>query len=691
MFNETEFLSPLGEKALFFRRLDAREELGRLPEYRVELLRLSSEKPLEPDALLGLKATVRIEVGPETFRHVNGVVTLFEQGGTNGRFDIYKVELRPWLWQLTLGADCRIFQDMTAVEILDQVFIDYGSPAVDKRLNTTFRTRPYTVQYRESDFDFVSRLMEEEGIYYYFTHQRSEHTLVLCDSPSAHSPMTGGKLYWAPRQTDNQLREDVVKQWSRKTVLRSNKYTHTDFSPDTPTLDLTGNASRPTAHSAPHDLEVFDYPGGYEDLAKDASSAAKKKEAGRLAKIRVDAFEAGYQVATGTTPWRHMAAGVTFNLEDHAAAAGYLVTRVDYRMEFAGYEANPDAVSGGFSCRFDAVPKSIDFQPQPIAVRPKVYGPQTATVVGPSGDEIHTDKYGRVRLHFHWDRVGSRNEKSSCWVRVSHPSAGKNFGALSLPRIGDEVVVDFLEGNPDRPLVTGRVYNGDNLPPYELPKYANTSGVMTRATKGGAEASGNELLFFDTMGEELAWMKAEKDMTVSVRHDYRTWAANDHQLTVTGASDTFVGKTMNLTVQEKVGIKLMADHDLTIGGDSTEAIGGASSLQVEGDRHAAYKSGMKVSVGQAVDLDVGAGLKVTAAAAMHLKGLGVVIDGGTQLTIKAGGAFITLGPEGVSIQGTMVKINSGGSAGTASAASKANPPKAKEPAEAGKLKDPLGR
>ncbi|MGS0757211.1 type VI secretion system Vgr family protein, partial [Roseateles sp. GG27B] len=308
---------------------------------------------------------------------MNGVVTRFEQGGTTGRFDTYRIELRPWLWQLTLGADCRIFQDKTVVDILKAVFAEY-KPAgtVENKLTGNFRMRPYTVQYRESDFNFVSRLMEEEGIYYYFKHAQNQHTLVLCNSATGHAMLEGNDLHWAHTITGSQLREDVITQWSCAHSLGSLKYTHTDFAAEEPSANLTGTAERASKYPAPNELEVFDYPGAYDDLAMTEGKIGEKQtEADRLAKMQVDSFESGHVQATGISIYRHLAAGFTFNFADHADKGGYLISRVDYEMEFAGYEANQDVSSKGFTCRFEAVPKSIRYMPRPSVARPTIHGP----------------------------------------------------------------------------------------------------------------------------------------------------------------------------------------------------------------------------------------------------------------------------------------------------------------------------
>ncbi|HSI61225.1 MAG TPA: type VI secretion system tip protein TssI/VgrG [Ideonella sp.] len=689
--SEADFVSPLGEGALLFRRLQATEKLGRLPEYRVELLRPRKDPAIQPDRLLGKSAGVKLLMADDSLRHINGWVTRFEQGGTTGRFDIYRVELRPWLWFLTLGADCRIFQNKTAVEILDAVFADYSSHQLEKKLSGSFRARAFCVQYRESDFDFVSRLMEEEGIYYYFKHAEGQHTLVLTNGAQGHTAIPGAKLAWAAVQTDDQLREDIVTDWNRAQQMRSLKYTHTDYDAEAPTVDLASEAQRTAPYPQPGDLEVFDYPGGYDDLAQTGNTGGKKTEGGRLAQLRVDAFEAGHVVATGVTPFRASAAGLTFTFEDHANAGDYLFTSVAYEMESGAHEASgSDEAVSGFSCRFEAVPKAIAFQPQPVTPRPTIHGPQTATVVGPAGDEIHTDVHGRVKLQFRWDRIGRKNETSSCWVRVSHPWASKQFGMIALPRIGDEVVVEFLEGNPDRPLVTGRVYNGDNKPPYPLPAQATVSGIKTQSSKGGSLSTANELRMDDKKGSEYVWFQAEKNFHRWVKNDAFDTVKNDAWVDITKNLAHKIGENVTTAIGKKLTLKVGEDTQVKLGADFHIAVVGQLNLKVDDAVQLKAAQALKLAVGQGLDIDAGAAVKLTSGNALHLKAsAGVVIDGGTQLTIKAGGAFITLGSEGVTISGTMVKINSGGSAGSANAAAQASPAAPQDPAEPTANQDPM--
>lgn len=687
---EAVFLSTLPEGSLMFRRMLGREELGRMPEYRIELVRLSSLAPIEPKNLLGTKAGVQVLTGAGKYRHINGIVTRFEHGGVVGRYDVYRIELRPWLWHLTLGTDCRIFQDKSALQVIETIFSEYASAGpIEKKLKATSRPRPYIVQYRESDANFVSRLMEEEGLYYYFKHAKGQHTLVLCDNASAHAPIEGGKLVWAYKQQGNTLREDIVQQWSFAHALGSLKYTHTDLAADAPSTDLKADAMRSTPYSKPNDLEVFDYPGGYDDLSMTKSPGATKEEGKRLAQMQVDTFESQHTVAHGVTRSRYAAAGVTFAFEDHPDAGNYLMTQADFELEFTGYEANQEVASTSFTCRFQAVPKAIRYQPAPVARRPLIHGPQTATVVGKSGDEIMTDKFGRVKLQFRWDRVGTRNENSSCWVRVSQPWASKQFGMVALPRIGDEVVVEFLEGNPDRPLITGRVYNGDNMPPYTLPDQATVSGIKTQSSKGGGLTDANELRFEDKKGSEYLWLQAQKDMHSWVKNDSFASVLNNYWGDVTKNYSMKIGGTADIAIADVTKLKIDKDVSVKLGADLMMAVTGALGLEVTEAIAIKGSQAIAITSGQAMDLKIGQTLAMTATSSVSLKGLGIVIDGGTQVTIKAGPSTITLGPAGVTIDGPLVKINCGGGGGAATPAAPAAPPAPQEPAEPTKNKDPL--
>ena len=324
--------------------------------------------------------------------------------------------------------------------------------------------------------------------------------------------------------------------------------------------------------------------------------------------------------------------------------------------------------------------------------RPLVHGPQTAVVVGPAGDELHTDKFGRVKVQFHWDRLGKKDAKSSCFVRVSSPWASKQFGMIALPRIGDEVVVEFMEGNPDRPLITGRVYNGDNMPPYELPAQATVSGIKSRSSKSGAATNFNELRFDDNKGSEYVWFQAEKDHHHNVKNDAFATIGQHNQLDIKKNNTVNIGEAFAMTVGKNTSLKIGGDASTDITGDLNMAIAAALGLKTAAAIAVKGGAAIAVTAAAAIDVNAGADANLTAGAAMAIKAsAGITIDGGMKISIKAGAGWITLGPDGVSMGGPLVKINSGGSGSSAKAAKKASPTAPKAPAKVVAKKDPLAK
>lgn len=684
---EAWFQCTLGNDTLRFRSMQAREDLGRLPEYRIELVRSQRLDPVVPAKLLGTQATVKLLRSAGQYRYISGWITSVELGGAVGSYDTYQVVLQPWLWHLTLGADSRIFQDKNVRQILEAVFGDYRGVQVDmSKLSGTSRTRPYCVQYRESDFDFVSRLMEEEGIWYYFTHTETQHTMVLANSASGHVALPEGTLAWAYEQTDH-VREDVITGWRQTQQVRSLKFTHDDYDHETPTTRLEKTDQRTVSYPTQGDFEVYDWPGTYAHPG-DGGNAT---QGDTNAKLEVRRFESGHLLVTAATPCRSVGAGMTFTFSDHPRYAGdYLITGVDLEADFGDEEATQAERGFGFRATLQLVPKATPFAPEALTRKPIVRGPQTAVIVGPSGNEIHVDRLGRVKVWFRWDRVGPKNERSCCYVRVATPWASHGYGMITTPRIGDEVVVSFLEGNPDRPLITGSVYNGDNLPPYELPPQATVSGIRSRSSKGGGAGNFNELRFDDKRGDEYVWFQAEKDFHRLVKHDATDEVGRNNQVEIGKNHTAEVGEAYDLKIGKTAKVEVGTDAHLKVMGDTNAAVDGATGLKVGGALDIKSDGSMAVTSGGAMDINAGGSLTITSAGSVHIKAAtGVVIDGGVSLSIKVGGTFISLDPSGVSIVGPVVKNNSGGSGGSASTAAKASPTAPGAPAAIVHKDDPL--
>jgi len=483
------------------------------------------------------------------------------------------------------------------------------------------------------------------------------------------------------------VREDVITKWRQTQQLRSLKFTHDDYDHEAPSTGLEKTDQRTVGYPNPGDLEVYDWPGRY-TYPGDANSATQGLT---NAKLQVRRFETGHLVGHATTPCRSVGAGLTFNFTDHPRYSGsYLITSAKLECDFGDEEATQADRGFGFRATLQLVPIATPFATDALTRKPIVRGPQTAVVVGPAGDEIHVDRLGRVKGHFRWDRVGPKNEHATCFIRVATPWASKSYGMISHPRIGDEVVVSFLEGDPDRPLITGSVYNGDNLPPYELPAHATVSGIRSRSSKGGAATNFNELRFEDDKGNEYVWFQAEKDFHRLVKNDATDEVVRNNQVEIGKNHTAAVGEAYDLKVGKTAKIKIGTDASVDVAGDANLAVNGSTGLKVGGSLDIKSDGALAVTSGAAMDVDAGGSLTISATGSVHIKATtGVVIDGGTSLAIKVGGTFILLDPSGVSIVGPMVKNNSGGSGGSASSAAKASPTAPAAPAEIVHKVDPL--
>jgi type VI secretion system secreted protein VgrG len=571
-----EIATPLGADVLLFHGMHAREELGRLSDFQVDLV--SQDDAIDPDGILGKNVTVTLALPDDTTRYFNGYVTRFTQQGTRGGFTQYAAVVKPWLWFLTRTADCRIFQDMTVPDILAAVFADHPTADFQLELTGTYRPWTYCVQYRETDFNFISRLMEHEGIYYYFKHAQGQHTMVLTDSYSGHAPFTGYELleFIAPDRT---VRPDVehISRWEFSRDVQPGVYVHDDYDAERPSVDLKTQKTLARGYT-PSDYEVYDYPGYY----------LQKPDGEQYASVRIDEFGAQFETARGVTNARGLAVGCLFTLEGAERPdqdREYLVVSASHDLEFSQYEATPGSAGVDYRCTFVAMSSAQQFRPRRATPKPFVQGPQTAVVVGPAGDEIFTDKYGRVKVQFHWDRRGEMDENSSCWIRVSHPWAGKGWGSVATPRIGQEVIIDFLEGDPDQPIVIGRVYNEEQQPPFGFPAGAVVSGIKSDTHKGDGY---NEISLDDTAGTEKITIHGQYDMNTVVEHDQTTTVHNNRTDRVDVDDAESVGNNQTCDV----GV----DQTITIGANRTETVGANESITVMADRDRTVNGSESVTV-----------------------------------------------------------------------------------------------
>jgi type VI secretion system secreted protein VgrG len=622
--------TPLGKDVLLLDAFHGTEEISGLFHFTLECF--SEKEDIKPQDIVGKAVSWSVRPEAKESRKFHGVVQRFVAGPRliHG-LRAYRAEVVPWLWFLTRTTDCRIFQKKTVPAILKAVFADFGFTDYQFNLRRDCPEREYCVQYRESDFAFVARLLEEEGIFWFFQHEEGKHTLVLADQKSAY-------VNCPQKVVDYEMdpnRFGRVNTWEHQYEFRSGKWAQTDYNFETPATDLLTNSTTVVPVPDSKKYEQFDYPGVYR----------QKGDGADLTKLRMEEEEVGYDTVTGSGSCLGFTPGGKFTLRTPSRSPEgdkeYVLVSVRHEGRDASYPVGGPARQG-YENAFTCIPSAVVFRPARRTPRPVVQGPQTAVVVGPKGEEIYTDRYGRVKVQFFWDRLGKSDENSSCWIRVAQNWAGKNWGAVFHPRVGQEVVVDFLEGNPDRPLITGRVYNAEQMPPYELPKNQTQSTLKSRSSKDGGATNFNELRFEDRKGSEQVFLHAEKDMDWRVKNDSRE----------------FVGKDRHLIVKGSLSVSVEKDEHVQVKGERREKVGKDLSQQVGGKRQDKVGGNWGVDGGQEIHIKAGTNL---------------ILEAGAEVTIKAGGNFIHIGPSGVAISGTQVLINSGGAAGSGGGSSPQDP------------------
>ena len=662
MHRSLAIATPLGQDAFVLVEFSGHEHLSRLSEFSLRLKCKRSD--IGADKMLGQNVTIHVELHNDKVRYFNGYVTRWSgvteirdsiDGVKETKAYLYEATVHPWLWFLTRQSNSRIFQNKTVPQIVEEVFKAHGGLSSFKnKTSGSFPNWEFCCQYRETDFNFVSRLMEQEGIYYFVEHENGKHSITLVDNSSSHQPYPG---YEEVRfDLEDRPNTEVLATWSGQDEIQPGRYTVDDYNPLTPRTSLQAFADRPVSYPYGK-YEFYDYPAEY-DKAADGTYYAK---------VRIDELHTQSQTFSGSGNVRGFQPGCSFTLARHPVEA----FNGKHQIVGASYASTGNTESSGagagagfsFSSSISAIPFKQQYRPPRITPKPLVQGPQTAVVVGPSGEEIYTDQHGRIKVQFRWDRYGKADQDSSCWIRVAQPWAGNGYGALALPRVGQEVVVEFLEGDPDWPIVMGSVYNGENKPPYSLPAEKTRWGLKSRSSKGGGASNFNEFRFEDKMGSEEVYLHAEKDHTLYTKNK-RT---------------EYVGNESHLNVKSDVLNKLEADAHTDIKGDDIAKVGG----------------GVHLTVGQDWQGKIGTKLAVDAGQEIHLKaGMTIVLESGTQISLKVGGSYIDISPAGVSIKGPMVTIigdalvnvNSG-SASPAGSGSGASP---KAPKNAEKAVDSKG-
>ncbi|MFO0948996.1 MAG: type VI secretion system tip protein TssI/VgrG [Planctomycetota bacterium] len=674
--------TPLGTDALLLTSFRGEDRISRLFHFQLEML--SEQDAIDPASIVGQNVTVGIKLADgETQRYFNGFVSRFSAGGKTRGLRRYSAEIVPWLWFLTQTADCRIFQEKTVVEIVQQIFGDLGFTSFEiGEIKGSHPKREYCVQYRETDFNFVSRLLEQEGIFYFFRHEQGKHTLVLADQKQAHK--------WCAEKDVEQdytassiPNVDRINDWHHDFAFVPGKWAQTDYNfqkfpartSKTPSSLLMTNETSVVKLKVKNDYEVYDYPGEYETTA----------EGKTYTKVRMEAEEATHDVVNGSSTCKTFNAGSKFNISKHDSqnevGKAYVLTAVRHDAnEPADYMTGSSASPFEYANSFRCIPESVTFRPERITPKPAIYGTQTAVVTGPPGEEIFPDKYGRVKVQFFWDREGVRDEKTSCFVRCAQTSAGKNWGAMFIPRIGQEVVVTYLEGDPDRPLITGVVYNDDQMPPYALPAEKTKSTIKTNSSPGGDGF--NEIRFEDKKGAEQIFVHAQRNMDLRVRNDLmETVVGERHMITGyekdgqnKGDQYELIHGNRYVKVRTDQHEQIEGNYYLTVGlgengGDfefyidnqKSEYVKNDSYLEVGGSYCMYVESDISMDCAN-LHLNANGLIAMEAGEEIHIKSTQKIVIEGMQVSIKSGGNFIDIGPSGVSIKGSMVLINSGGAA-----------------------------
>jgi type VI secretion system secreted protein VgrG len=623
-----EIMTPLGKDVLLLRAFQLVEELGRPFSIKADLR--STSDTLDFDKLVGANVTIRVTRLDGKEKFLNGFVARIAHTGISHReLYSYSMTIVPWLVFLKRTQDCRIFQEKTVPEIIQAVFKDFGFTEFKLALSGTYEKREYVVQYRETAFDFVSRLMEDEGIYYFFEYENGKHTMIIADSPSAHETVEGfEKLRYNPEGSHEDL---VLDEWKVERSLQPGRYVLNDFDFKAPAKALLFNTDFKGKHAAA-EFEVFDYPGGYTEVGQGK----------QLVKARGDELACQRDVVLSGGASRGLHAGAKFTADNVTAVAGgsdFVIVRQAMTAQVSDYDKDPGPAGKSITTTdLTLIPALQQFRPSRITEWPQVGGPQTAIVCGAAGEEIHTDEWGRVKVKFHWDRYSKADETSSCWIRVSQAWAGAKWGAIFTPRVGQEVIVDFLEGNPDRPIITGRVYNNANMPPYALPANKTISTNKSSSSKDGKGF--NEIRFEDKAGEEQIFIHAQKNMDIRVLADCFETIKNDRALIVEHDQMELVKNDRSEKVEGHHKEHVVKDFNLKVEGKQAIEVTGTLSESVADDVIEVYKANQSTSV----------------AAQLSIKADIIALEAATNITLKVGGSYIAIDSSSINIKTTNLTI-----------------------------------
>jgi len=681
------YLSGKGSQAAFLFEIKGAPQIDvayfqateRISEPYAVHVALASASQIQYDDVIQKEALLTIS-GAGAERYFHGIVRKFEHTGRSGNKFLYQADIVPSLMLLSLEQDCRIFQDrkvedQKVQDIVARIFQESGIPSdrYEFRLKNKDRLRKFCVQYRETDMDFVCRLLQEEGIFFFFEHSKDKHVMVFGDDTVNYKPIEGNQeVSFRPASGLNPEKESIsYVDFSRR--LRPGTYTHTNYNFKKPSVDL--ETREKTREATQQKFEIYDYPGQY----------GKEEQGKRLAKIHLEAGKALEEQANGTSTCPRLLPGFTFKLGGHDFKAfnrEYLLVGVSHsgQQPQALEEQAGSGTGTNYSNNFVAIPSTVRYRPLRTIEKPYVRGMQTATVVGRKGEEIHTDEWGRVRVQFHWDRMGKRDENSSCWIRVGQMWGGGGWGAQFIPRVGDEVLVDFMEGDPDWPIIVGCVYNEANQPIYDPTKNKTQSGIKTRSYPEGDGF--NELRFEDKLGEEHIYLQGEKDWNILIKNDKGQNVGRDETLAVANNRTKTVGANQSETIGANKEIQVGANHteaiganmSLTVAQSKSESVGSNTSLSVGGTKTESVALASAENVGGAKAITIGGALAITVAGAMNtavglaqaeevglikktMVGRSYDITAGDSIKITCGKSMIEMAKDGqITIRGTWLTI-----------------------------------
>ncbi|WP_428034721.1 type VI secretion system Vgr family protein [Amphritea sp.] len=632
--------------------LTGAEEISSLYHFEIEVV--SDDADIDISALVGKSAVVTImdqgglenEYIDEQCRFIHGLIAEIKLGAQGVSQSTYHIVLVPKVWILQHRKNSRIFQQQDIKSIISKVLVDGGIENGEFRfeLSKTYPEYDYCVQYRETDLGFIQRLLVEEGVHYYFEHTDEKHVLVFSDTSRVNPVIIGEAEINCYHDGQGAIREQHIFSFSYSESIVSGKVTLRDFDFRKPNLKLEA-FEKSTLDTA---LEVYDHPGRFYSSERGRNNAT----------IRLESLNSYRKSAQGSSDVNRLTPGYSYTLRGHDRDdlnVEYLIARVEhFCSQPQVLEAGATTEGSKYSNKFICVPLDVSFRPSTDIHYPVVEGSQTATVTGPEGEEIYTDEHGRIKVQFHWDREGKSDQDSSCWIRVSQPSAGGAFGGMFIPRIGEEVVVDFLEGDPDQPLIIGRVYHGLNRPPYKLPENKTISTLKSNSSKGGGGF--NELRFEDKKGEEQLFIHSEKDTDIRTKNIRREWVGNNRHLIVENDRYAEIRNNDHTTVIADQHIKVEGDSHFTFVGDHFQKTESSENYVVAADRISEIGANDNLKVSSNINHETGSKYSIKAGNQIH-------INAGTSIHLEAGGSKIHIGPGGISISGPAINLNSGGAPG----------------------------